>query len=129
MAAARVSHKRSYDDFITPYASFGYSAHAGRNVETVVPEKMDVMEDLMPTNKRAKYAIHDDETAITSTPSTQATLAAKAVQSMPKLSSPEERTNPCKFCGLSRLSHLLSRFSSWPRNPFYLLKVHPIPAD
>lgn len=98
MAAARVSHKRSYDDFITPYGSFGYSAHAGRNVESVAAEKMDVMDDFVPTNKRSKYAFHDDESANVSAPSTQATLAAKAVQSMPTLSATNERTVLAKNC-------------------------------
>lgn len=94
MAATRVSHKRSYDDFIAPYAAFGYNAHAGRNVEVRAPESMDIMEEVVPLNKRSKYAFHDDESAQISTPSTQARLAAKAIETFPTLASTEDCTCP-----------------------------------
>ena len=120
MATARVSHKRTYDDFIAPYASFGYSAHAGRNVEAPAPEAMDVMEEVVPMNKRSKYAFHDEEAAQISTPSTQAKLASKAIESFPVLATTEDRTCPnsqsprnLRSCAFLRLSHpskaLLSR--------------------
>lgn len=91
MATARVSGKRSYDDFLgSPYGNFGYSAHAGRNVERrAEAETMDFMDDVLPTSKRSK---HDDEAAESSTPSTQATLVSSAVQTLPKLATSEDRT-------------------------------------
>jgi hypothetical protein len=93
MATARVSHKRSYDDFMAPYGDYGYNAHAGRNVQTLRAEPMDTMEEVMPSNKRSKFILSDD-TDIISQPSTQATLIARAAQTLPKLSSPEDCTSP-----------------------------------
>lgn len=94
MATARVSGKRSYDDFLgSPYGNFGYSAHAGRNVDRVASdvETMDFMDDVLPSTKRPK---HDDEAAQSSAPSTQANLIASAVQSLPKYTSSEDGAFP-----------------------------------
>lgn len=92
MATARLSHKRTYDDFLTPHGGFGYSAHAGRNVEQYSSEMMDVMEEVVPTSKRTKFAIQDDDSSLVSMPSTQAKLAAKAQATLDKLSGAETRT-------------------------------------
>lgn len=94
MATARLSHKRTYDDFLTPHGSFGYSAHAGRNVERWNEASMDVMEDVVPQNKRAKFAMHEDDSPQTSQPSTQARIAAKVQESLRKLNTAEAWLNP-----------------------------------
>lgn len=92
MATARLSHKRTYDDFLTPHGAFGYSAHAGGNVEQYSPEMMDVMEEVVPVNKRAKFALHEEEAAQVSMPSTQARIAAQAQETMSKLNYSETCT-------------------------------------
>lgn len=92
MATARLSHKRSYDDFLEPYGGFGYNAHAGRNVQAWKPEMMDVMDEVVPAAKKSKFLLHDEESAQSSTPSTQATIAAKISESLPKLTRTDERT-------------------------------------
>lgn len=93
MATARVSHKRSYDDFMAPYGDYGYNAHAGRNVQTLRTETMDTMDEAVPVTKRSKFALHD-EAAQTSQPSTQANLIAHALQTLPQLTTAEDLLNP-----------------------------------
>lgn len=130
MATARVGGKRSYDDFLgTSYGGFGYSAHAGRNVEVAarprfsasqhgsvvqgqeeaasssfarpssptspnhLAERMDsiMMDSVMPSTKKTKFLAADDENQ-SSTPSTQAQLISRAVQSLPKLTYSDDCT-------------------------------------
>lgn len=92
MATARLSHKRSYDDFLTPHGGFGYSAHAGRNVEQYGAEMMDVLDEVVPVAKKAKFALHETEVASVSQPSTQAKLAAQAQETLAKLTCSETCT-------------------------------------
>jgi len=54
---------------------------------------MDTLEEVMPSNKRSKFAL-SDESAQPSQPSTQATLLSRAAQTLPKLTSPEDLLNP-----------------------------------